>query len=219
MSIPTTRVHEWIRDGFIISTDPALIDVKAVNAAFASDQLAWAKALPEDELKTMLERSVCFGLYSPTAPGLPTPDPANEYTDSAGPTGQQGPVGTLHEIAGHVQSPQPASASSAREQEQGVTSDKPAMIGLARLITDCVTVVWLTDVYVLPEWQGQGLGSWLNRCVKEWVDMMPNLRRLSLIAAEGRLEQSYAKIFGTQKMEDEGTGYRIYSAKGRGGQV
>ena len=54
------------------------------------------------------------------------------------------------------------------------------MIGLARLITDYVTVVWLTDVYVLLEWQGQGLGSWLNKCIKEYVDMMPYLRRLSL---------------------------------------
>lgn len=229
MSLSTTRVHEWVRDGYIISTDPSLIDISALNAAFESDQLPWARALPEEEMKTLLEKSVCFGLYSPTAQALPAPEPKNESTS----TSEQSPADTIHEVAERVRSysqsqsqsqPHLQSASASKEMflptSTEVTSqERPAMIGLARLITDCVTVVWLTDVYVLPEWQGRGLGSWLNQCIKEWVDMMPHLRRLSLIAQEGRMEQTYAKVFGTERMEDEGTGYRIYSAKGRGGQV
>ena len=37
----------------------------------------------------------------------------------------------------------------------------PKQIGLARLITDYVTIAYLTDVYVLEEYQGKGLGTWL----------------------------------------------------------
>jgi len=217
MSLPTTRIHEWARDGFIISTDPKLIDLQALNAAFASSELSWAQALPEEELKVMLDRSVCFGLYSPTASALPAPNQTDELTDPTSTTSitaQQDPATTLHEIAERIQAPSVQST-----QEQNTDTDKPAMIGLARLITDSVTVIWLTDVYILPEWQNQGLGTWLNACVKEWVDMMPYLRRLSLIAAEGRLERTYAKVFGTGRMEDEGSGYRVLSVKGRGGQV
>ncbi|MCB9232202.1 MAG: GNAT family N-acetyltransferase [Bacteroidia bacterium] len=34
-------------------------------------------------------------------------------------------------------------------------------IGFGRLITDYCTFGYLADVYVLPEWQGKGLGKWL----------------------------------------------------------
>ncbi|PYH40458.1 uncharacterized protein BP01DRAFT_361242 [Aspergillus saccharolyticus JOP 1030-1] len=40
-------------------------------------------------------------------------------------------------------------------------------IGFARLITDGVTFAYLTDLYVLPEYQGHGLGGWLIDCVDE----------------------------------------------------
>ena len=36
-----------------------------------------------------------------------------------------------------------------------------AQIGFARLVTDYATFAWLADVFVLPEFQGQGLGKWL----------------------------------------------------------
>jgi len=48
-------------------------------------------------------------------------------------------------------------------------------IGLARVITDEATFAYLCDVYVLPEFQGQGLGKWLMECVMEH----PSLRGLS----------------------------------------
>jgi GNAT superfamily N-acetyltransferase len=34
-------------------------------------------------------------------------------------------------------------------------------IGLARVITDYATFGYLSDVYILAEWRGQGLGKWL----------------------------------------------------------
>ena len=38
-------------------------------------------------------------------------------------------------------------------------------IGLARVITDYATFAYLCDVYVLPAYQGKGLGKWLMSCV------------------------------------------------------
>jgi len=34
-------------------------------------------------------------------------------------------------------------------------------IGFARVVTDYATFAWLADVFVLPEFRGQGLGKWL----------------------------------------------------------
>jgi GNAT superfamily N-acetyltransferase len=36
-----------------------------------------------------------------------------------------------------------------------------AQIGFARVVTDYVSMAWLGDVFVLPEYQGRGLGKWL----------------------------------------------------------
>ena len=35
----------------------------------------------------------------------------------------------------------------------------PVQIGFARVVTDYATFAWLADVFVLPEFQGQGLGT------------------------------------------------------------
>jgi len=40
-----------------------------------------------------------------------------------------------------------------------------SQIGFARLITDYATFAYLCDVYVLEEYQGEGLGRWLMECI------------------------------------------------------
>ena len=40
-----------------------------------------------------------------------------------------------------------------------------AQIGFARVVTDYATFAWLADVFVLPEFRGQGLGKWLIEVV------------------------------------------------------
>ena len=47
-------------------------------------------------------------------------------------------------------------------------------IGLARVVTDYATFAYLCDVYVVPEYQGTGLGKWLMNCVMSH----PNLQTL-----------------------------------------
>ena len=58
---------EWRRDNYKISTDPKLLSVSAVNAAFDMDMIYWTKSLPEDEMQNLLESSVSFGVYEVSA--------------------------------------------------------------------------------------------------------------------------------------------------------
>lgn len=64
--LPVTKVHQWTRDSFLISTDPSLLDPKAINEAFASDALGWAIPLPDAEMTLMLKQSVCLAVYDTT---------------------------------------------------------------------------------------------------------------------------------------------------------
>jgi GNAT superfamily N-acetyltransferase len=52
-------------------------------------------------------------------------------------------------------------------------------IGFARVITDCATFAYLADVFVLGEFQGQGLGKWLIEVVMSHPDLA-GLRRWML---------------------------------------
>lgn len=47
----------------MISTAPQLIQPEAINAAFESDALYWARSLELGTLKRMLAKSLCFGIY------------------------------------------------------------------------------------------------------------------------------------------------------------
>jgi GNAT superfamily N-acetyltransferase len=52
-------------------------------------------------------------------------------------------------------------------------------VGFARVITDRATFAWLSDVFVLEEQRGQGLGQWLVASILEHPDLQ-GLRRWSL---------------------------------------
>jgi GNAT superfamily N-acetyltransferase len=59
----------------------------------------------------------------------------------------------------------------------------PRQIGLARVITDEATFAYLCDVYVLPEFQRQGLGKWLMECVMAHPALQ-GLKRFALRTAD-----------------------------------
>lgn len=40
-----------------------------------------------------------------------------------------------------------------------------ALVGYGRVVSDGVTFAWLTDVFVLEDWRGRGLGSFLVACM------------------------------------------------------
>jgi GNAT superfamily N-acetyltransferase len=49
------------RDGFKVSTDPALLDVDAVHAFLTTSY--WAEGIPREIVERSLRNSLCFGLY------------------------------------------------------------------------------------------------------------------------------------------------------------
>ncbi|EIC84853.1 GNAT family N-acetyltransferase [Serratia sp. M24T3] len=54
-----------------------------------------------------------------------------------------------------------------------------SQIGFARLITDYSTFAYLCDVYILEEFQGEGLGRWLIECIHKHP-VFVKLRRIML---------------------------------------
>ena len=99
--------EEWRRDGFLISTDPALLDLQVVHR-WLSQSSYWVPGIPFDVVKRGIDGSLNFGLYA--AGGKP-------------------------------------------------------QAGLARIITDYATFAYVCDVFVLDEYRGRGLGTWLMECV------------------------------------------------------
>jgi len=61
--------------------------------------------------------------------------------------------------------------------------DDTRQIGFARVISDRATVAYLGDVFVLPEYRGRGLGSWLVSCVLSHPELA-GLRRWILITRD-----------------------------------
>jgi hypothetical protein len=59
----TFEPKSWYRDNYMISTAPQLIQPEAVNAAFDTEEMYWAKAIDPPVLKKILDKSLCFGLY------------------------------------------------------------------------------------------------------------------------------------------------------------
>ena len=58
-----------------------------------------------------------------------------------------------------------------------------AQVGFARVISDCATFAYLADVFVLPEYRGQGLSKFLMKCIKGHPELQ-NLRRWSLVTLD-----------------------------------
>ena len=56
-------------------------------------------------------------------------------------------------------------------------------IGFARVISDRATFAYLCDVFVLPGFQGKGLGKWLMDCVMAHPDLQA-LRRMVLVTRD-----------------------------------
>lgn len=61
--------------------------------------------------------------------------------------------------------------------------DGPRQIGFARAITDRATFAYLADVYVLDEYRGRGLGTWLVEAVMSHPDLQ-GLRRWMLVTRD-----------------------------------
>lgn len=96
--------------------------------------------------------------------------------------------------------PRLSSAAAAGSAGGAATERTPkagALVGYARCITDYTTFMYMTDVFVHPSRQGQGLGAWLVACVNEVVDSMPHLRRIVALTTDWeRSVPFYARNMG-----------------------
>jgi GNAT superfamily N-acetyltransferase len=64
-------------------------------------------------------------------------------------------------------------------------------IGFARVVTDYATYAYLSDVFVLEAYRGQGLGQWLLACVVAHPDLQ-SLRRFGLTTRDA--QALYARL-------------------------
>ena len=63
-------------------------------------------------------------------------------------------------------------------------------VGFARVITDFAVMGTVEDVFVLPEYQGRGLGMWLMECVLAH----PALQGIDIIAATRKAAGFYRRL-------------------------
>ena len=71
------------------------------------------------------------------------------------------------------------------------------MVGLTRVITDGVTFGYMTDVYVLPEYQRQGLGRWMMLCLNEILEEWEAMRGFWLLSGNPQATKLYMSFLGT----------------------
>lgn len=74
------------------------------------------------------------------------------------------------------------------------------LIGFARLITDDVTFVYLTDVYIQPSYQSTGLGTWMMECIDDLIGEMKYLRRYILFTTGKRTRDYYERVVDMKVM-------------------
>ncbi|KAK4237242.1 hypothetical protein C8A03DRAFT_34810 [Achaetomium macrosporum] len=164
--IPAKELRTWTRQigdlTCTISTDPSQIQLGALNDAFASDMLYWAKPLSPEALKLCVEQSLCFGLY--------VQQRSQQEGESI-----------------------PTTKGSSEGQE---------MIGFGRLVTDYVTFAYLTDVYVIAQHQGKGLGKWMMQCLDEVLRSWPDLRRCVLLTRGAAAVRMYGETIGARDISE-----------------
>lgn len=146
---------------YLVSTDTNLADLDFITAAFASEDMGWAKPLSPESTKAMLANSCTLCLYAITTSS------SKNNVDS-------------HSTSALNSTPQ-SSTTDGQSDSQSLRREDLLQIGMARIITDYVTFAWLTDVYLHRDYRGKGLGEWLMSCTKEILDGRPDLRRTMLL--------------------------------------
>lgn len=157
--IASLKQRTWTRDDYLITTNPSLIAVKDVNAAFATKEMYWAAPLPDAAMRAFIDNNLCFGVFA-----VPSPSIALE---------PQAKTQTQFETEGE----NPSSSTS-------TLPTKATLIGFGRLMTDFTTMAYLTDVYIQPSHQGRGLGRWMLSCIQESLESMPYLRGSMLMTGD-----------------------------------
>ncbi|KXT04448.1 hypothetical protein AC578_3626 [Pseudocercospora eumusae] len=159
-----------------ISTDPSLLDHDFINKAFASEHMPWARPMSAEVLQSLLANSLTFGLYA----SMPNIKP---------PTSAQDPDS-------------PRTPSPTLESDESIWEQ----IGMARLVTDHVTVLYFTDMYIDPAYQRRGLGRWTVKCIREQIQELPVFRTLLLLTSDPKAREMYEKELNVKNVVDRKDG-------------
>jgi GNAT superfamily N-acetyltransferase len=62
------RTKRWTRDHFIISTDPNMLNLIKINEIYAREEIHWTRPIPIPDLRLLIDKSFCFGVYETTPP-------------------------------------------------------------------------------------------------------------------------------------------------------
>ena len=54
--------HEWHREGFTVSTDPARLDLAVIHGFLST--CYWSEGIPMEVVRRSIEHSLCFGVYA-----------------------------------------------------------------------------------------------------------------------------------------------------------
>lgn len=76
-------------------------------------------------------------------------------------------------------------------------------VGMARLITDYVTLAYLTDVFLKEDTRGLGLGKWMVHCCREIALDVSELRFMLLLTGSEQAQQLYRRECGMERFGDE----------------
>lgn len=72
------QAQTWTKDHFFISTDPSLFPIDTLVDVFESKDFYWAKSLPPQAMREMLENSLSFGLYEQPRRPRDSDEPASD---------------------------------------------------------------------------------------------------------------------------------------------
>lgn len=221
---PETRIWTWTRRvgdlTYTCSTDRRLVQLDAINAAFASDMLYWARPMEPEVLRRCVQHSMCFGLYVSERGCGGGDDGGGDGGGSEGacveldlPLSNPPEYGApyfplLHcpwyttPILTSILTPSSYSLPATASTATATATAAPEMVGLARLVTDYVTFGYLTDVYVLERHQRRGLGRWMMECVDEVLASWTHLRRCLLFTSGAAAVGMYRDALGARELSE-----------------
>ncbi|MFC0526780.1 GNAT family N-acetyltransferase [Phytohabitans kaempferiae] len=169
-------------DGYLFSSDPALVDADLVYTWLSTDAY-WALGRPREMVDRSFAGSRLFGVYRPDTEGHPN---APSHPNAEGhPNAPSRPDAPSH-LAG-----------PSRPEADGRPG---AQVAFARAVTDGATFVWLCDVYVDRAVRGRGLGTWMVTQIRDELER-EGLRRILLATADAHAV--YAKLGFTPLAEPD----------------
>jgi GNAT superfamily N-acetyltransferase len=65
----------------------------------------------------------------------------------------------------------------------GVFTEKGQQVAFARMVTDCATFAYLSDVFVLKEHRGQGISKWMMKVILDDPNLQ-GIRRMALATSD-----------------------------------